>query len=149
MAWTKVEPEKFDARALNGTSCLAHLEMAPCDVVRIWGPATYVHERPYKVDREWIFRGSVHAAPVVLYAYKATSAYCTEYPDPEDFWKSTQSFPMSVSSRDQASVDSFLQGYYYHMRKRHAELVLENETLRQQLHEMRKLNRHVKRYEGG
>lgn len=89
-----------------GSHRVATLNVAPLDFVNAFGPANAGGD-DNKVDREWGFISS-EGEEISVYAYKATSTYSPDNPDPEDFWSSTQPYSLSVAGSTEEAGRAFV-----------------------------------------
>lgn len=96
----KREP-KWDK--INGSSRAGTLFASPRHVMSAFPDPTVLHAKRSetmdgKVDREWWFSDG-NGSYFGIYAFKATSQYDPEYPEPVDFWAEDEISRLSISGK--------------------------------------------------
>ena len=108
MTWTKLEKE-VGARAAG--SYRQHvLEIPPSIFRETFGRPNYKAFKG-KIDREWVFENE-DGELFFVYAYKATSAYDRDLPDPEIFWNQKEPYPLRIGGHSPKALRSFLDFLY-------------------------------------
>jgi len=86
---------------VNGSCRVGTLFASPRHMMSAFPEPTLLNSRRAgdgKVDREWVFsngKGSYFG----IYAFKATSQYDSEYPEPKRFWEADKIFRLSISGK--------------------------------------------------